>query len=216
LAQALAAIDAEAAMDRGRLQVAALARLSKARAKNVLRWVIARASGEIPSTARLAELLDQLLFARADASVRIALGRVDLRRYHGAIWLVTRRPMIDAGFRAEWDGRRAWHLAELGGVLEFKRVKGSGLAAVALAGERLEVRVRSGGERFQPEKHRPRRALKALLQEAGIPPWERARVPLVYCGNRLAFVPGIGVAANLRAQPGEAGVVLHWHQRNGC
>ena len=216
LTQALAAIDAQAAMDDGRLQVAALARLPWARAKNVLRWVLARAKQEIPSTAQLDELLGQLLFARADATVRIVFGGVDLRRYRGGIWLVPRRAAAHPGFRAQWDGRRTWNLPELGGVLCFKRVKGSGLAAAALEPGQVEVRVRSGGERFQPESDRPRRALKALLQEAGIPPWERARVPLVYCGGRLAFVPGIGAAAHIHAQPGEPGVVLQWHRRNGC
>jgi len=76
----------------------------------------------------------------------------------------------------------------------------------------VEVRVRAGGERFQPDARRPRRTLKRLLQEAGVPPWERAELPLVYCGGRLAFVPGIGVAAGLQAGPRERGVVLSWHR----
>jgi tRNA(Ile)-lysidine synthase len=215
LAEALAEIDAKAAMDDGHVQVGALTRLSRSRAKNVLRWMLSRASEEIPSTAQLDEMLEQLLFARADASVRIPLAGLDVRRYQGAIWLVPRRPVV-AGFRAEWDGSRPWNLAELGGKLRFKRVRGRGLAAAAFERQLVEVRTRSGGERFQPERNRPRRALKALLQEAGIPPWERACIPLVYCGGRLAFVPGIGIAAGLHARPDEAGVELQWHHRNGC
>ena len=38
--------------------------------------------------------------------------------------------------------------------------------------------------------NRPRRALKSILQEAGMPPWERAALPLVYCGDALAAVAG--------------------------
>jgi tRNA(Ile)-lysidine synthase len=74
----------------------------------------------------------------------------------------------------------------------------------------LEIRVRGGGERFRPDPRRPRRPLKSLLQETDVPPWERARLPLLYCDGRLAWVPGIGVASALQAGPCEAGFVVTW------
>jgi tRNA(Ile)-lysidine synthetase-like protein len=40
--------------------------------------------------------------------------------------------------------------------------------------------VRRGGERLQPDVCRPRRTLRNLLQETGIPPWERDRLLLLY------------------------------------
>ena len=56
------------------------------------------------------------------------------------------------------------------------------------------------------------------MQEAGIPPWERERLPLVYeaghegaasqerlTGCRLLAVVGLGVAADQAAAPGEPG-----------
>jgi tRNA(Ile)-lysidine synthase len=115
-----------------------------------------------------------------------------------------------AGFRARWDGRRAWHLAELGGTLRFKPATGVGLAARALGGRPVEVRLRAGGERFQPDGRRPRRMLKTLLQESGIPPWERERLPLLYCAGKLVAVPGIGVAAGAAAAPGERAWTVSW------
>ena len=83
--------------------------------------------------------------------------------------------------------------------------RGRGLAVAAVRPGRLEVRLRRGGERLRIDTRRPRRALKALLQESGVPPWDRERLPLLYCGGELAWVAGIGVAAALRAGPGEAG-----------
>jgi tRNA(Ile)-lysidine synthase len=97
-------------------------------------------------------------------------------------------------------------------VLEFDEAESRGIAAAAMTRGPVEVRVRAGGERFQPDPQRPRRTLKHLLQEAGVPPWERAGLPLVYCGGTLAFVPGIGVAAALQAGPRERGVVVSWHR----
>jgi tRNA(Ile)-lysidine synthase len=45
------------------------------------------------------------------------------------------------------------------------------------------------------------------LQEHAIPPWERERLPLLWCDGRLAWVAGIGLDADLRAATGEAGVL---------
>ena len=72
------------------------------------------------------------------------------------------------------------------------------------------MRGRSGGERMRPADHRPRRTLKNLLQESAVPPWERERMPLLFIGDALAWVPGIGVAAEFRASSDEEGIVPEW------
>jgi tRNA(Ile)-lysidine synthase len=210
LAQMLAANDAREATRGGRLSVAALSQLSRARAKNVLRSVLASVGIRAPEAVRLEELLQQLFTARQDAAVRMSFDGVDVRRYRDAVWLVSEQRAPARAFRASWDGGRSWPLPELGGTLRFKAVKGKGIARAALKGTGLEVRARSGGERFQPDVRRPRRALKGLLQEAGIPPWERERLPLLYRQGKLVIVPGVGVAAGLAAGPGEPGFVVSW------
>ena len=213
LVQELAASDARRATRDGRLRVTGLARLSTARARNVLRWVFASHGLRAPETARLEELLHQLLTARADATVLVSLNGIEVRRYRDSVWLVPQRPVPPRAFRAVWDGRRTWPLPQLGGTLRFKTARGKGIAAAALETERLEVRARNGGERFQPGANRPRRALKGLLQEAGIPPWERERLPLLYQGEKLVFVPGVGVAAGAEPRPRERGLVVSWEPR---
>jgi tRNA(Ile)-lysidine synthase len=210
LTRALAALDAREAMRAGRLSAAALARLGPARARNLLRWTIAEAGLAAPDAARLDEILRQLVGARVDAGVRIALDGAEIRRYRDAVWLVPAQAAPPAAFRARWDGRPTWPLPELGGTLRFKATTGVGMAARALGGRLLEVRLRAGGERFQPDGQRPRRMLKTLLQESGVPPWERERLPLLYCGGKLVAVPGIGVAAGAAAAPGEPAWTVSW------
>ena len=61
--------------------------------------------------------------------------------------------------------------------------------------------------------NRPSRTLKNLFQEAGIPPWERDRLPLLYCGEDLVWVPGLGIAAGYRAAKGCAGLLPEWRLR---
>jgi tRNA(Ile)-lysidine synthase len=67
--------------------------------------------------------------------------------------------------------------------------------------------VRQGGERLRLHKGGPHRSLKNLLQEHAIPPWQRERLPLLWCDGRLAWAAGIGFDADLCAAPGERGVL---------
>jgi len=55
--------------------------------------------------------------------------------------------------------------------------------------------------------------LKAILRESGIPVWDRAALPLIFCGDRLVAVPGVGIDADFRAPAGKPGVTLSWHPR---
>jgi tRNA(Ile)-lysidine synthase len=77
----------------------------------------------------------------------------------------------------------------------------------------VRIRSRAGGERFQVAIDRPRRALKSVLRDAGIPPWDRRGLPLVWCGDALAAVAGLGVDATLLAAPGRSGLTVAWHPR---
>jgi tRNA(Ile)-lysidine synthase len=212
LLSGVGASDAQAATVDGRLSVPMLAALGRPRAKNALRaWLAASGIGP-PDTQRTEEMLEQLLAARADANMCIQVDDTwELRRFRESVWLVPRRAPPPSDLRVEWNGARVWRIPELGGALHFRRATGAGLARAAVAHGSVAVRARQGGERFQPDAKRPRRALKALLQEADVPPWERARLPLLYCGRKLAYVPGIGIAAGLQARAGAPGVRVTWH-----
>jgi len=88
----------------------------------------------------------------------------------------------------------------LGGELRFRKARGKGIAREH---QPLSIRLRSGGERLQPDPRRPRRTLKNLFQEAGVPPWERERLPLLFSGDDLVWVPGL----DRRAIPGARGFI---------
>src|SRR5260221_14278177 len=52
----------------------------------------------------------------------------------------------------------------------------------------LNVRYRRGGERIKPAGAAHTRELRTLLQDAGIPPWRRERMPLIYADDALLAV----------------------------
>jgi len=107
-----------------------------------------------------------------------------------------------------WNGEPYLDLPN-GGQLIFKQVVGIGLA-LKFGMTKLRVTNRGGGERFKPNVLRPTRTLKHLLQEANIPPWQRANLPLIYWHDTLACVPGIGIAHELQAHGEEVGLTISW------
>jgi tRNA(Ile)-lysidine synthase len=46
------------------------------------------------------------------------------------------------------------------------------------------------------------------LQEHHVPPWQRERLPLLYCGDELVSVVGVVVAAGFHASNSEPGLVV--------
>jgi tRNA(Ile)-lysidine synthase len=71
--------------------------------------------------------------------------------------------------------------------------------------------VRAGGERLQPHGDRPRRSLKNLFQEARIPPWQRERLPLLFCEGDLVWAAGIGIDCAYRSDGSEPALHPAWH-----
>jgi len=195
---------------RQRLPLDCLQKLALSRARNLLRWWLSLNQLEMPSTARLADMLNQLLSAREDAAISIKLGAdAHMKRYRNNVYVDYR--CCSKPFSLLWSGQPQLELPD-GSRLNFEKRTGAGLACARLGVEKLRIASREGGERFKPDALRPTRTLKHLLQEANIPPWERQRLPLVYLDDELAMVPGIGVAASLQPQPHETGLVIEWHK----
>jgi len=194
-----------------RAELIALAACAPHRARNLLRWFLRRHGLAAPSTARLAAMLGQLVRAAADARVRLAHGRAEIGIHRGRI--VVHAPAC-APFAVAWNGQRLLALPH--GTLEFAPCTGAGIACAALDSVPVNVRSRAGGERIRLAADRPRRTLKGLLQDAGVPQWERASLPLVFCGDALAAVPGIGVDATFQAGAGAPGVDVRWRPAEGA
>jgi tRNA(Ile)-lysidine synthase len=158
-----------------------------------------------PSEAKLAEMLKQL--AAGGPRTRIEHDGSTLRLYRSKV-LITREDKMPPFAPVRWRGERRLALPALAGELRFKR--GPGIAAKRLKSNAFEVRLRSGGERLQPDPRRPRRTLKNLFQEAGVPHWTRGQIPLLFCGDDLVWVPGVGVDARYQGR----GLVPEWHRVN--
>ena len=209
LAEELGALDARAFND-GVVPVENLRGLSDARALNLLRRLFARRGLPMPNRTRLEEALRQCRAAGADSVVHVSFGSHGLRCFRGQVGIVEEFGEVPADWNTRWDGRGELLLPAGLGVLRARAALGEGIAARHFAQHGATVRGRIGGERMRPADDRPRRTLKNLLQETAVPPWERERMPLLFIGDALAWVPGIGVAAEFRAAGYEPGIVPEW------
>ncbi len=170
------------------------------RAQQLLRNYLASQGLKAPSAAKLAEMLKQL--TSQGARIKLEHDGRTLRVYRGRVMADSAPP---GGFApVEWRGERRLKIPALGGELVF--ASGEGIAAQHLKTRGFEIRLRAGGERLQLDPRRPRRTLKNLFQEAGVPPWVRARMPLLFCGEELVWAPGLGVDVRYRGR----GLVPEW------
>jgi tRNA(Ile)-lysidine synthase len=185
-----------------------LAALPAHRARNVLRWFLHAQGLRPPGTARLRAMLEQLTGAAPDARVRLVHDGREIGLARGRILVHASPP---PAFDRAWRGEDELILPH--GTLQLVADAQGGLDRARLFAQPVEVRSRRGGERFCAGAGRPARALKHLLQEANIPVWERNALPLVFAGDALAAVPGIGIDPAFLAAPGRAGWRLHWQAR---
>jgi tRNA(Ile)-lysidine synthase len=140
-----------------------------------------------------------------------------VRIEHAGIALVRHRNRVliesaagrEERWRVEWRGEAHVDLGSGRGIVKFEKAQGRGLVG-AQSGTAWYFMPRSGGERIRLEASRPTRTLKNLLQERGIPAWQRSRMPLLFNGDRLVWVPGIGIASDYACGEAQEGFLPCW------
>jgi tRNA(Ile)-lysidine synthase len=184
--------------------------LSPARQANWLRYWLKDAGWQTPPAARLSEVLRQLAAINpADTRFQENLPEGSLRLWRGTLYRVPKSLPPSAVLLAlesaepiSWGGGRVLWEARVGEGIDTAR-----LMRARKAGGNLWLRPRQGGEALQTAPNRPRRPLKALLREAGIPPWLRVNWPLLYLENELIAAPALGVRADWQCLSGDTGIL---------
>lgn len=208
LAQEIAAEDLAHWSVDGALEQRSLHELSPARASNLLRaWLQGVLGAPAP-----ASLVERLLLQAPRATLgqwpapkaRISLYRGYLRveaLAEPAMHVPAQPCVLDLsrGGRHECAG---WS-----GALLLRAVQAGGVAAELLS--RVELRERQGGEQFQAHPRGMPRSLKKAWQSAGVGATRRAG-PLLFVGERLLFVPGLGLDARMLASPSQAQFSITW------
>ncbi|MEJ2523159.1 MAG: tRNA lysidine(34) synthetase TilS [Gammaproteobacteria bacterium] len=210
----LAAIDGARVAAGPGLNLEGLRGLSRPRQRNLLRWYVRGRAVPLPDQRRLETLLDQAGSAGADATPVV--------RWPGAVATV-HRGSLQVLSEAEFDPPAAATIAwpdpaqplALGhglGSLVLEETGAGGLDPRILRRGPWVVGFRAGGERLTLPGRRHRHRLKKLFNEAGVPPWERARTPLIHVAGSLAAVGDRWVASEWWSPPGNKALRLSWRR----
>ncbi len=193
-----------------RLDIEGLKSLSEKRQRNVLRHAARKCGLPAPPATRLVQITHEVIPAREDAQPLVRWPGAEIRRYRDKLYLLAettpeKKPGIaaltaDAGWLDLGEGRGQLRLeAGVDGGIDREAVQGG-----------LILRFRQGGEEFCPAGRQRTHKLKKLLQEEGVVPWMRRRIPLLYSGDHLVAVGDLWVASDASTANGYG---VRWQNR---
>ena len=192
------------------LALARLAPLPPDRQRLVLRaWL--RSLGLVPpARATLESLRHDMLVADAGRIPETRWPGAVVRRYRDRLYAAI--PTVEDAWRAgNWGPGTAFDLGGLG-RLELHAGSGEGISRGRLAGP-LEVVPRPTGARFLPAGGAHRRDLRKWLQERGVLPWQRERLPCIRAMGEIVAIGDLACGGSLAASPGEPSWRVVWHGR---
>ena len=171
------------------------------RARTLRRWIAELDLPPLPAEG-IARIEADLADGAPDADFRFDWANAGIRRWRDRLHASPTLPAPHAGWSDTWDGRAPLVLPD-GGVLELR-------GAPAFDAP-VHVRPRAGGERIVLPGRAHSHTLKHALQDAGIPTWERERLPLLLDAEGTVLAAGDRVvSAALDAWLRTHAALLHW------
>jgi tRNA(Ile)-lysidine synthase len=171
----------------GTLSVSRLLPREHSLTRAVLRYWISGLELPVPDSVHLSRIQREVLEARPDRSPLVAWRGCEVRRYRDDLFAMPPLPAVPAVPPLRWDNAVLDLPAGLGRLLLVDEL-GKPLAPVSVPGLVLSVRFGCEGLTCKPAAGSRHRKLKHLFQEAGVPPWLRPYVPLVFSGAELVAV----------------------------
>jgi tRNA(Ile)-lysidine synthase len=181
---------------------------SEPRLLNLLRYWITQSTLPLPSRALLLRIIYEVVTCRVDAMPLIQWAGAEVRRYRNRLFIMSPLSQLDSHVSLSWDGQQPLVLPANLGQLQCMQVLGQGICLEKLRGQSLQVSFAEGGERLHPVGRQGSHPLKKLWQEWGVPPWMRARIPLVFSQGELIAVAGYAIKADWQVGPDELGCVF--------
>jgi tRNA(Ile)-lysidine synthetase-like protein len=187
---------AASALDKGEVTRTHVARMPEPLAAEVMKQMYIKAGGDQPSLARthIASMIRLARPGRGGRGVDLP-GALRFRIVGDRMEIVApatdravqagEAPRLEVSACSGCDDPHATHL----------RVSGD-----------LRVGFRRPGMRMRPAGGRGTRKLQDIFVDARVPREDRDSWPLVFAGDRLAWIPGIAVDADLTTEPGQSSV----------
>lgn len=181
------------------LSIARLRALALPLRKAVLRHWFRERSLPPPNFRHLDRILTEAMTPRADAIPLVAWRGCEVRRYRDDLFAMEPLSWAPGEGPVHWE-RGVLSLPNELGCLELFASNGRRFDPLELFPDGLRVRFGVEGLSCRSGPDRHRRALRKLYQEAGVPPWVRPYVPLLFSGGTLIAVCDLWVC-----HPSESG-----------
>jgi tRNA(Ile)-lysidine synthase len=173
---------------------------SERRARLLRRWIEGLRLPPLPGHA--IERVEALLLADDDAGARFEWAGARIERWRTVLHAQRIREPLPSAWSQDWDGAAPLILPT-----------GDTLSLLGAAGfdQPVCVHARKGGERIMLPRRGHSHALKHVLQDQGLPPWQRTQLPLLSSVDGELLAAGdVIVSASLADWLDARGARLHW------
>jgi len=154
---------------------------------------------KMPAQALVGRILTQVVAAAEHRDPVLSGQGYSIRRYRDKLYCLTNRflPEVCVDQLTQdlvWPAEQASIKIAQDRELSFESCS-KGIPREQWQSAKVEIRFRRGGEKIRLPGRQGHHSLKNLFQEAGIPPWERDAVPLIYLNGGLAAVGKLWIDA---------------------
>nr|MBA2238759.1 tRNA lysidine(34) synthetase TilS [Lysobacter sp.] len=171
------------------------------RARVLRRWIVALGLPPLPSRG-IEQIERSLLDAPADGAASFAWHGAAVRAWRELLHAGPVQPTLPPHWQAQWSGGQPLPLPG-GGELA--------LVGASSFDEPLVAHPRRGGERITLPGRSHSHALKHVLQDLGVPPWQRVRMPLLSSAQgELMAAADRAYSARFQRWLAEHGARLQW------
>lgn len=196
------------------LNAAVLRDLSPEEFSNAVRRWVADEGFRAPSRRRIGYLREALVVPSERVSGRFAWDLAEIHRYRDALYLFGRLGREERR-STRWRVDEPLAVAGTSLALVGRNVEGANLSRRLVARGELSVDWCTGDRKIRTARGGPRKSLRKLFQEAGVPPFMRRVLPRIVLGDDLICVPGVVESADFLATADEPGIRFEFVRREG-
>ncbi|WP_220718365.1 tRNA lysidine(34) synthetase TilS [Agarivorans litoreus] len=185
-----------------------LSQLSLKRQRNVVRYWFKRMGWAYPSQAQLEQILIQAA-AQQDAKVSVVLAEGELRRFQARLYLLKKYELLESNTVIVWD-LNSMPVLKLDNNTQIAWQEGGNLLPPSST-TTVSVKFRTHIEQtdFDAARRAGRRSIKKLLQECGLAPWQRNRIPFIFYDDVLVAIGDCFIQKEYEC-PYNKGITLNW------
>lgn len=183
----------------GSIVIDKLSPMSSLMRGQVLRMWLDGQQAKMPNRGSLERIWLEVALSRHDANPILSLADGQVRRFNQRLYFVKQWQELSHWQQGiQFDAELA--LPESLGRLTLRSCDRGGLSKAALSQAPLRIIFEPQSLSAKPYGRNHSRKLKKLFQEYDVPSWQRRRLPILMCGDKVAAVAGLFIDSDFVGQ----------------